>query len=174
MSADPFWLQTPEQRPSSLRRGHDLVVRVPWREEWTGWVTSTRCAGVWCHYRDGRTLPCLTDVSPCPSCAGGHVPRFYAYLSLWVPAPPGRHVVLELPEKAYHALKEISGLRWPDGLMGMGLCVGREAAEPRAPVRVRGVADPQPAGRPRGLDVPAVLTRLWGWKPPRPRVQPPG
>lgn len=160
------WDNTPDlKREQPYRRVLTVKLGEYWRVRFLG-----ELVGVWTHYVDRRTRPCVG--SGCEQCALGRRPRWYGYVPAlgqqWIVTGkysdgtpfggyhrPIEEVILELSETAY---KPLDGRQ----LRGIEVDLKRPGKDKRQPMRLQINEPPSIAHLPEPFDPRPVLYRLWG------------
>jgi hypothetical protein len=131
-------------------------------------VLGERSLGVWHHYRNGKTEPCLKAWSACEGCEGNAPVVWSAYVAVYV-LPQRRKRVLQIPASAY---RECLTLAANQGrLRGTALQVNRMGTAKNAPVQVRVCERREGEPLPTSFNPGETLVHLWGLTPTSPAAR---
>lgn len=125
----------------------------------SGVIIACRPTGVWTHYVDGATSPCLTHAAECPHCVKGRRPRWKCYL-LYYAAGIGRIALAEITVDAFRRQPLLADSA--DSLRGRNIKLVRagEAANSRVSCHISPNATL--CTLPIEFDVRPILLRIWG------------
>lgn len=154
-------LFSPPPPPPEDKRALGLMMRLGARDRWSGFVNSDGLVGLYSHYDDHQSTPCLMGADACRWCTLGRARRYRAYVGYYNLAVK-RHHVLELTEAAATALQ--AGLAGPAALTlrGLWLELERQPATIRGRVTVRWDPTHRAAFRlPDPLDVERIVSRIY-------------
>jgi len=134
----------------------------------SGILRSSRPLGVFTHWFDGRTHPCLGEAPDCIGCGQRTPKRWKCYVMGYLDGTR-RPVLFEIPADAYRASVQLSdpGV----SLRGARIRLERQGPNANSPVRVVLGLDVCPHGLPDGEpDVLRHLCRIWGCAHPHDEV----
>lgn len=125
-------------------------------------ILSESVVGVYTHYIDGRTRPCMGTVRTCGGCAAGMSRRWKGYLGCIVPVN-GKRVLVEVTTEAVRGCPML--LTSKVNLRGSTIELRRTAEAKNSPVRATIGSGRAGHELPETFDVRQQLCVIWGVMP---------
>jgi hypothetical protein len=119
---------------------------------------SARPCGVWVHFFDGRSHPCLQSKLTCEGCRRLEGKRWKCYLAAINPVN-NEYAILEITEGAYHKCPQLANEQY--NLRGALITLIRRSINPKGPVIC--TVDPRPSSSklPPEFNLAEALENVW-------------